>query len=409
MSLSDVEKETLANENMKLVHFVAHKHKFSKHEYEEVFSAANYGFLRAINDFDPDRGVKFSTFAVLVMEGEIYKYYRTMNAGKRKGDTISLDATVFQGEDGSEISLLEMLPDKTGTSDWDDINLAYEDALPKMTDAQKKSLELYLSGYTQSQIAEKRGVSQAQISREIRKAFALIKKSYWEEPKMAKNTVLKDGVVYHQITKELYIQHKKDGWSDRRVMQRYGMHSVELTKWKNENLTDAERESLSLRRTSAGLPEAPSKEISKPAKEAPKRPDKPVVAKTEYDKLMQELAAKVSENKNMELEINEYIKQSQIERDEIESLKSNSKFLSDELTKARKLAEDWKEKYIAEKQDHHDASATLKEKGDLWEETKHELVELNEKYNRALLQIEQMKQWVDPLRKIVHLSTRDAI
>lgn len=63
---------------------------------------------------------------------------------------------------------------------------------------------------------------------------------------MSKGTVLKDGVIYHKISKELYIQHKKDKWTDRRIISRYGMNNQSFTNWKKKNLTDAERSELSL-------------------------------------------------------------------------------------------------------------------------------------------------------------------
>lgn len=61
-------------------------------------------------------------------------------------------------------------------------------------------------------------------------------------------TVIKDGMVYHKITKELYIKHKKDGWTDRRIMQRYGMHNASMSAWKKANLTEKEMADLSLKK-----------------------------------------------------------------------------------------------------------------------------------------------------------------
>lgn len=51
-------------------------------------------------------------------------------------------------------------------------------------------------------------------------------------------------MLYHVISKDLYIQHIKDGWTDRRIRARYGMSVDELDEWVNKNFSKEELEEL---------------------------------------------------------------------------------------------------------------------------------------------------------------------
>lgn len=76
MYLTDEEKDTLANENMKLIHYICHKYHNKFYEYEEIFSIALQGFAKSLKGFDPGRGVRFQTYASQAMINVIFRYYR---------------------------------------------------------------------------------------------------------------------------------------------------------------------------------------------------------------------------------------------------------------------------------------------------------------------------------------------
>ena len=62
--------------NMGLVHSLAHRLKGRGIEYEELVSAGCVGLLKAANGFEPERGLKFSTYAVPVILGEMKRLFR---------------------------------------------------------------------------------------------------------------------------------------------------------------------------------------------------------------------------------------------------------------------------------------------------------------------------------------------
>ncbi|MBR1822721.1 MAG: sigma-70 family RNA polymerase sigma factor [Ruminococcus sp.] len=69
-------RKPLAEENLGLVHLCANRFRGKGIDYEELYSAGCIGLLKAVKVFDPDRGVKFSTYAVPVILGEIKRLFR---------------------------------------------------------------------------------------------------------------------------------------------------------------------------------------------------------------------------------------------------------------------------------------------------------------------------------------------
>lgn len=65
-----------AEEHLGLVHLCANRFRSRGIDYDELYSAGCVGLLKAIKAFDCERGVKFSTYAVPVILGEIKRLFR---------------------------------------------------------------------------------------------------------------------------------------------------------------------------------------------------------------------------------------------------------------------------------------------------------------------------------------------
>ena len=73
---SRADRDTLITENMGLVHTCAHRFTGKGIEYEDLFQAGCMGLVKAFDAFDRERGVRFSTYAVPVILGEIRRLFR---------------------------------------------------------------------------------------------------------------------------------------------------------------------------------------------------------------------------------------------------------------------------------------------------------------------------------------------
>ena len=69
-------KKPAAEDNLGLVHLCANRFRGRGIEYDDLFSAGCIGLLKAVKAFDSGRGVRFSTYAVPVILGEIKRLFR---------------------------------------------------------------------------------------------------------------------------------------------------------------------------------------------------------------------------------------------------------------------------------------------------------------------------------------------
>lgn len=76
MNSTQVSREELIERNIGLVHSCAGKLKGRGIEYDDLFQAGCMGLVKAVDAFDHDRGVRFSTYAVPVILGEMRRLFR---------------------------------------------------------------------------------------------------------------------------------------------------------------------------------------------------------------------------------------------------------------------------------------------------------------------------------------------
>ena len=69
-------RDEMIQQNMGLVHACAHRFQGRGIEYEDLFQAGCMGLIKATDAFDPQRGVRFSTYAVPVILGEMRRLFR---------------------------------------------------------------------------------------------------------------------------------------------------------------------------------------------------------------------------------------------------------------------------------------------------------------------------------------------
>jgi len=214
-------KKPLAEDNLGLVHLCANKFRGRGVEYEELYSAGCIGLLKAVKSFDTERGVKFSTYAVPVILGEIKRVFRDggmvkvsrslkelsvkiqkirENFMKTKGrEPVLSELAELSGVDISEVSeaLCVSQPVISLTSANDDENqidipsespdteivdiLALRQIMSQMEKTDRLLLEFrYFKGFTQSKTAEILNMTQVQVSRRERKLLSCIREQLLE-------------------------------------------------------------------------------------------------------------------------------------------------------------------------------------------------------------------------------------
>ena len=75
-------RDEFIEKNLPLVHSLAHRFRGRGIEYEELYSAGCLGLVKAYDNFESERGLCFSTYAVPVILGEIRRLFRDGGAVK---------------------------------------------------------------------------------------------------------------------------------------------------------------------------------------------------------------------------------------------------------------------------------------------------------------------------------------
>ncbi len=204
-------------ENLGLVRLCAGRFRGKGIEYEELYSAGCMGLVKAVRAFDSERGVRFSTYAVPVILGEIRRLFRDGGsvkvsrslkeramkisaAARRLENVLGREATVSELSAETGVSVEEvseaicvMQPVVSLTRDGDDgggeIDVPVEAPDRKITDsiALSQALEeldsrdrglIYLrffANLTQQQTAERLGMTQVQVSRREKKILSFLR------------------------------------------------------------------------------------------------------------------------------------------------------------------------------------------------------------------------------------------
>ncbi len=205
-------KEALIEHNVSLVKCIVKRYLGKGVDYDDLFQIACMGFLKAIAGFDESFGVKFSTYAVPMIAGEIKRFMRddgsvkvsramkqtakeingfveeyalangrqpsvseiAQQFGLEEAETVfvmgssKMPLSLYGGaeyKDGKEKELIETLPAKDDQEDWLD-RMLLRGAIEELPERDRKIIVLrYFRDMTQSEVAEKIGVSQVQVSR----------------------------------------------------------------------------------------------------------------------------------------------------------------------------------------------------------------------------------------------------
>jgi RNA polymerase sporulation-specific sigma factor len=216
-------REQLVNGNLRLVLSVVQKFTGRGENLDDLFQVGCIGLIKAIDNFDPSQNVRFSTYGVPMIIGEIRRYLRDNNAIRvsrsmrdtayramqtkerltgenareptieeisremnlpKKDVVLALESIVepvslyepVYSDAGDTIYVMDQVGDKNDDANWLD-EIAIKEAIFRLSDREKKILSLrFFTGKTQMEVASEIGISQAQVSRLEKGALERIKK-----------------------------------------------------------------------------------------------------------------------------------------------------------------------------------------------------------------------------------------
>ena len=221
-----VAREQVIKQNMPLVYSIVRRFAGRGHDLEDLGQIGSIGLIKAVDNFNLDYDVKFSTYAVPLITGEIKRFLRDdgmvnvsrtlkengyrirreaeILAGRlgrdatleelsaatelKKEDIVmaleagneveSLHKTVYQKE-GSEISLMDRIPSERDESEAVLNRLMLDQLLTELEDRERRLIELrYFHDKTQMQVAELLEMNQVQVSRMEKKILRSMRQKF---------------------------------------------------------------------------------------------------------------------------------------------------------------------------------------------------------------------------------------
>ena len=217
-------RDRLVSDNLGLVWAVARRFDNRGHDREEIFQIGCIGLMKAIDKFDLSLHLAFSTYAVLMITGEIrrflrddgmirvsrslkevsYKAYQVRErleweldreptveeiareagvspeelvmATEAAAEIESLQKVVYQG-DGTDILLQDKLQERGNAQEKVLDRLLLEEILQYLEPVERRLIYMrYFQDMTQSQVAGQLGVSQVQVSRMEKKILKMLRR-----------------------------------------------------------------------------------------------------------------------------------------------------------------------------------------------------------------------------------------
>ena len=217
-------REELINGNLRLVLSVVQKFTNRGENLDDLFQVGCIGLIKAIDHFDPEQGVRFSTYGVPMIVGEIRRYLRDNNtirvsrsmrdlaykalqtkeqlsgslqrepsveeiakamnidredivlALESIQEPVSLFEPVYH-DDGDALYVMDQVQDTKNTDvNWIE-NLSLSEAMKKLTPRERHILNMrFFEGKTQMEVAKEISISQAQVSRLEKNALKYMRK-----------------------------------------------------------------------------------------------------------------------------------------------------------------------------------------------------------------------------------------
>lgn len=216
-------RELLIVKNMGLIGSIVKRFSGRGYEQEDLFQIGCIGLIKAVDKFDTSYDVKFSTYAVPMITGEIKRFlrddgmikisrslkenaikaaraieeFRVKNmrepaideiadmtglmpeeivmAFEASSDVESIYKVIYQG-DGNEMELIDKLEEKRNFNDEVVNSIAINALIDELPEKEKKIIRMrYFEDRTQTDIASELGISQVQVSRLEKKILTLMR------------------------------------------------------------------------------------------------------------------------------------------------------------------------------------------------------------------------------------------
>ncbi len=184
---SKAAREKLIEHNLRLVAHIIKKYYANQNDQEDLISIGTIGLIKAIDSFDPQKGIKLSSYASRCIENEILMFFRS---GKKSAQDVSINEPIDTDKDGNALTLMDTMAVDDTIVESIDLKMKseklYRFVLKALTDREREiiCMRYGLRGQRplpQRVVAKKLGISRSYVSRIEKKALLKLRAEFERE------------------------------------------------------------------------------------------------------------------------------------------------------------------------------------------------------------------------------------
>lgn len=154
-------KDVMFNENSGLIWKAIkdmHLYATKDMELDDYYQIGSMGLLRAIDTYDTNKGVQFSTYAVKCIKNEIGQYFQSQERDKRKMNTVTTSYNVETNIGDNKVEIIDCVVDFSSTEPFNEVcRTTLGEALKVLTEAEYEFFRVrYMEAELTDDITNKR-------------------------------------------------------------------------------------------------------------------------------------------------------------------------------------------------------------------------------------------------------------
>lgn len=170
-------RRMLIEHNLRLVAHIIKKYYTNQNDQEDLISIGTIGLIKAIDSFDPEKGIRLSSYASKCIENEVLMFFRS---GRKSAQDVSINEPIDTDKDGNTLTIMDTMSVDDTIIESIDVRMKSEKLygfIQKALNSREREIVLLRYGLCgnkplpQREVAKKLGISRSYVSRIEKKAL----------------------------------------------------------------------------------------------------------------------------------------------------------------------------------------------------------------------------------------------